>query len=107
MENSHKEPVEIDNFRILRIWEIHAASQPGQAERLHEFPKSGGYQTMYDFRLAYRLEVSTIYIHHLMHIAPAQDVRPLLLSVRSIPLPFPLFMGRFDGPREVGSDFGS
>ena len=32
---------------ILRIWEIHATSQPGQAERLHEFPKSGGFPAMY------------------------------------------------------------
>ena len=33
---------------ILQIWEIHVTSQPGQAERLHDFLKSGGYQTMYD-----------------------------------------------------------
>ena len=33
------------------IWEIHATSNPGQAERLHEVPKSDGFQTMYGGKL--------------------------------------------------------
>ena len=33
---------------IRQIWEIHATSLPGLFERLHEFPKSDRFPTMYD-----------------------------------------------------------
>ena len=33
--------------RVRQIWEIHATSLPGLVERLHEFPKSDGFLTMY------------------------------------------------------------
>ena len=34
--------------RNLQICEIHATRWRGPSQRLHEFPKSGGFQTMYD-----------------------------------------------------------
>ena len=38
-------------YGIRQLWEIHATSQPGQAERLHELPKSDALQTRYDQRV--------------------------------------------------------
>ena len=35
-------------FWNCQIWEIHATSLAGLVERLHEFPKSDGFQTMSD-----------------------------------------------------------
>ena len=32
---------------IRQIWEIHATSLPGLAQRLHEFPKSEGFKAMF------------------------------------------------------------
>ena len=47
---------------IRQIWEIHATSQPAQAERLHEFPKSDGFQAMYDSGVNI-IEVLSLFTH--------------------------------------------
>ena len=66
---------------IRQIWEIHATSQPGQAERLHEFPKSDGFQAMYDSGVNI-FEVLSLFTHS--HDLAAAGSSFLQLTVEAV-----------------------